>query len=230
MYRDLISTVVDYDAPLFRNIKGIRETQVLFDDLGDDDLDQEFAAAGENLAKEPTDEALISRPIDYGKFISFPFTQIYWQESRFSDGRSFGVWYGSEELETTVHESVYHWRRFIQDSFPGEKRSICGERRVFKVHCQGILVSLLGKEEQWPALRDPKSYKFTQGLGAYLKGQNQNGLLTRSARCEGINAAIFNPDILSNPLDVCFLTYRFNPVERGPVLVERTKGTVWLAI
>ena len=103
------------------------------------------------------------------------------------------------------------------------------DRRVVRVFCQGVLVDLRGKETTWPALI-ADGYEFTQPMGAYLRSQHLNGLLVRSARCEGTNLASFTPDILSNPEDVCYITYRFNPKRRGAILVERTAGAAWMEI
>jgi len=222
MYEGLLTTVVTFSGHLVRNIKGIRESQNLFDDLGDDELDMAVAQAAESQGKVKSRAPLITRPFDYGTVITYPFLPQNWQETRFSDGLSYGVWYGSREMETTVHETVYHWRRFVTDSFSDLDREITADRRVFQVTCQGILVDLRGKEQQFPGLVSRDSYGFTQPLGAYLHEQRQNGLLTPSARCNGINSPIFNPAILSTPVDICFLAYRWNPAKGGEVTVERS--------
>jgi hypothetical protein len=231
MYSGLISSVVDYHLPLLRNIKGIRESQDLFDDLGDDAIDTAVAFAAESRETVVSHAPLITRPFDYGAVITYPFLPENWQGTRFSDGLSYGVWYGSEELETTVYETAHHWRRFILDSFAEKNRTITGDRRVFKTMCNGILVDLRRRDATCPDLVDPRSYTFTQPLGRYLHEQNQNGLLVRSARCTGINAAIFTPTVLSNHSDLHSLTYRMNPAQSAEVTVERSssEGT-WLTI
>jgi hypothetical protein len=231
MYRELISSVVDYSGDIFRNIMGIREGQMLYDDLADDETDAALAFAAEALDKPASFEPLITRPFDYGTVITFPFLQENWHGSRFSDGLRYGVWYGSEELETTVYETVHHWRQFILDSYGQEDVEILGERRVFKVRCQGILIDVVGKEITFPGLVERESYAFTQPLGGYLHDQNQNGLLVRSARRrEGINAALFRSQILTNPLDVCYLTYMFNPRQSTSITIERDRGRTWLTL
>jgi hypothetical protein len=215
------------DRP-FRNIKSIRQTQDLFDDLAEDEQDMLVAVAGESMGKPESRDPLIRRPFD-DALIAYPFVRENWQHTRFADGSRYGVWYGSLEIGTTVHETIHHWRMFLLDAYADEDREIVADRRVFQVFCQGVLVDLRGKEERWPALV-ADGYEFTQPLGAYLRGQRLNGLLVRSARCEGINLASFSPDILSNPEDVCYLTYRFNPARRGPLSIERTPGVVWMEI
>lgn len=229
MFGELIGAVVDYHGDLVRNITGIRVAQALFDDLSGDEADQAVAVAAESAGRIPSAAPLITRPFDYGAVITYPFVPQNWHATRFSDGLRYGVWYGSLALETTVYETVYHWHRFVTDSFPAENRPIRGERRVFDVRCDAILVDLRGKERRHPQLVDRKDYSFGQKLGRYLKDQGQNGLLVKSARCDGVNSAVLRPEVLSNPRDRCYLTYLLNPAE-DRVVVERTPGRRWLVI
>ena len=229
MYQDLIEAAVDYHGDLVRNIKTIRDGQDLFDDLSPDREDWDVAIAAEALDYIASPAPLITRPFDYGVVITYPFVPQHWQQTRFSDGLQYGVWYGSLELETTVYESIYHWRRFIADTFASEDRTIAGERRVFDVRCDAILLDLRGKEAPFPQLVDRRSYAYTHGLGRYLHEQGQNGVLVRSARAEGVNGAVFRPGVLSGVRDRCQLTYLGNPVE-DEVRVQREPGDTWLTI
>ena len=228
MEADLVSANVDVHRDLVRNIPGVRESQHLFDDLSSDPADWDVAIAAEAAARIDTDAAAITRPFDYGSVISYTFDASHWQATRFSDGSQYGVWYGSMTMETTVYETAWHWYRFVLDSFPDENREIVTERRVFDVHCDALLVDLRGKEASHPALVSRTSYAFTQRLGKYLHEQDQNGLLVRSARCDGVNAAIFKPQRLSNVRHRAYVTYRLNPV-RNTFVAERTRGRKWLA-
>ena len=230
MYAELLTDIVDFDGDLLRNIKGIRISQDLFDDLGDNTVDYSVAHAVESRDIVSTDQSLLSRPFEYGTALTYPFLEANWQRTRFSDGTRHGVWYGSQDLETTIHESAHHWRLFVLASFHGEGADVVAERRVIKAKCCGILVSLLGKEAEWPALVDPDDYTFTNALGGYLKSQGQNGLLTRSARCSGANAAIFKQSVLSDARDHCFLTYIFNPRTNGTIRVEREQGVLLITV
>jgi hypothetical protein len=225
----LISRVVDFHGELLRNIKGIRIAQSLFDDLSSDLSDQKVAIAAESSDRIASANPLITRPLDYGSVITYPFVPLNWHATRFSDGLSYGVWYGSLELKTTVYETVYHWHRFVMDSFAAEDRLIRAERRVFRVRCDAILIDLRGRERRARPLLDRRDYTFAQQLGSYLKAQGQNGLLVGSARCAGQNAAIMRPEALSAPRDVCYLTYSLNPTQ-DQVRVERTPGRNWLTI
>ena len=229
MVAELFSDVVDFHDDLVRNLKGIRESQRLFDDLSDDSDDQAVAITAELADRVPSESPFITRPFDYGAVITYPFVNFNGQGTRFSDGLGYGVWYGSLDLETTVYETVHHWHEFILDSFSREDREIVGERRVLRVRCDAILIDLRGKERRERRLLDRRDYRYTQHLGRYLREQHQNGLLVRSARCRGMNADVFSPNVLSRVRDLCFLTYRMNPM-RDLVRVERTPGRKWLEI
>ena len=227
MQADLFSANADFRDDLVRNIPGARASQNLFDDLSSDPSDWEVAIAAESAERIPTAAALITRPFDYGTVISYTFDSSHWQTSRFSDGSLYGVWYGSLAVETTVLETAWHWYRFVQDSFAGEDREIVTERRVFGVRCEALLIDLRGKEAVYPELTSRVSYAFTHGVGRYVHEQALNGLLVRSARCDGINAAIFKPERLSNVRHRTYLTYRLNAV-RDRFVAERTPDRKWL--
>jgi len=223
----LIREVVPFSGDLIRNIKGIRVSQDLFDDLAQDPADRDVAIAAESATRMPSPAPLITRPFDYGTVITYPFVPHNWQATRYSDGLAYGVWYGALELETTVYETVYHWHRFVMDSFAGLDRTIAGERRVFDVRCEAILIDLRAAKE--PRLTDRRDYGFTWKVGRYLWERSQSGLLARSARAEGTTAAMFRPEPLSDVRDRCFLTYRMNPAQ-DLVTVERAPGMAWLEV
>ncbi len=230
MFERLVRQVADYRGDLVRNIKGIRVSQDLFDDLaqpGDEkQADLAVAIAAESATRISSPAPLITRPFDYGTVITYPFVPHNWHATRYSDGMRYGVWYGALELETTVRETLYHWHRFVTDSFPLD-RQIVGERRVFQVRCEAILIDLRNAKE--PRLVERNDYRFTQQLGAYLSQRAQSGLLAPSARGPGTAAAILRAEALSEVRDLCYLTYRMNPAQDMAV-VERTPGETWLRI
>lgn len=226
MFEKLLRQVADYRGDLVRNIKGIRVSQDLFDDLARDPAERAVAIAAESATRLPSAAPLITRPFDYGTVITFPFVPQNWHATRYSDGLHHGVWYGALELETTVHETLYHWHRFVTDSFALD-REIVGERRVFLVRCEAILIDLRKARE--PRLVDRTDYSFTQQLGGYLAQRAQSGLLAPSARAPGTAAAILRPEVLSGVRDLCFLTYRMNPADSSAT-IERAPGEPWLRI
>jgi hypothetical protein len=228
-FGDLFTDLVSYDADLYRNIYGARTPRDLFDDLSPDARDWAYAAAAEARAKPPSTAPLLSRPFDYGLVITSPFAAESWHSTRYSDGSRFGVWYGSEKLRTTVFETAHHWIAFIEQTFAHERIEVRAERRVFRARCRGLLVDLRRKWRKFPALVDRRSYPFTHRVGTFLHDQGQNGLLARSARVEGVNAAIFRADVLSRVRDHCFLTYRWT-IGSAEVTVERSPGRTWLRL
>jgi hypothetical protein len=229
MEADLFSANVDFHGDLVRNIPGIRRSQNLFDDLSADPADWDVAIAAEDAEHAASAAALITRPFEYGSVISYTFDSSHWQATRFSDGTAYGLWYGSLQIETTVYETAWHWYRFVLDSFAAEEREIVTERRVFDVRCDALLVDLRGKADSHPGLVSRASYAFTHPVGRYVHEQGLNGLLTRSARCDGCNGVIFKPERLSNVRDRAFLTYRLN-VAADSLVAERTPRRKWLAL
>jgi hypothetical protein len=225
VFDKLVRQVADFHGDVVRNIKGIRVSQDLFDDLANDEADRAVAIAAESATRIPSPAPLITRPFDYGAVITYPFVPHNWHATRYSDGLAYGVWYGALELETTVHETLYHWHRFVTDSYPGLEREIVGERRVFQVRCEAILIDVRKARE--PRLVDKTDYGFTQRLGRHLWQRGQSGLLAPSARAPGCTTPIFRPEVLSGVRDLCFLTYRLRG--RGAA-VERTPGQTWLRI
>lgn len=221
----MLERIIDFAGDLVRNIKGIRVSQDLFDDIARDATDRAVAIAAEGATRIPSAEPLITRPFDYGTVITYPFVPHNWQATRYSDGLEYGVWYGALELETTVHETLYHWRRFVADAFPDLDRDLVSERRVFSVRCEAILVDLRKAKE--PRLVHPTDYGFTQQLGRHLWRRAQSGLLAPSARTRGTTAAILRAGALSDVRDVCFLTYR---LLGNKAIVERKPGKPWLRI
>jgi hypothetical protein len=225
VFEGLVRQVADYRGDLMRNIKGVRISQDLFDDLARDAADRDVAIAAESATRIPSPAPLITRPFDYGTVITYPFAPHNWHATRYSDGLEYGVWYGALAIETTVYETLYHWHRFIQDSYPNLEREVLSERRVFQVRCEAILIDLRAAAE--PRLIDRSDYSFTHQLGRYLWQRAQSGLLAPSARGPGTCAAILRPEALSEVRDVCFLTYR---LKGNTARVERSPGDTWLRI
>ena len=229
--------LADVHQDLSRNIKSIRVSKNLFDDLSDDPADWEIAQQHELATQPHTYESqvtLIDRPFeeaDWLNAIEFPFRN--WAASRFCDG-SFGIWYGSDLVETTVHETVHHWRyRFLADAgfddlvSNGARNSITSERKVYWVRCDAALLNLRARGAEYPDLVHPTNYHFTQQIGARLHRESHPGFVTLSARCDGENYGVLNRKVLSTPHPCCSLTYRLT---REGVMVEREAGQTWLVL
>lgn len=222
--------LADLHQDLYRNIVSLRHSQDLFDDLSDDPGDWAQAQAVEAAVKPPfytSPTPVIHRPFedsDWFNAIGYPFRN--WQASRFSDGR-FGVWYGSDGIATTVHETVHHWLHGLLDDAGFRRPGVVAERRVYRVRCDAALLDLRPLQEDFPALVHSRDYRFTQAVGSRLQHEGHPGLATPSARCLGDNFALLNPALLSRPRHSCYLTYR---LEEDGVRVEKQTGRTWMRL
>lgn len=226
-------TLTDFHSDMHRNIVSLRESLNLYDDLTDSPEGWQAAMDLELTAKPHTyisDQPIIDRPFEESAFyeaINYPFEN--WSKTRYSDG-SFGVWYGADSLETSIHETVYHWRKnLLEDANWHTIEGVVIERKVYLVRCDAALLNFIPKLEAFPALIDPapSSYHITHQVGARIHHDGHPGLISHSARCEGDGYAIFKPQVLSNPRQFCYLTYR---VEGGSVTIERQPGKLLLKI
>jgi hypothetical protein len=211
-------TLADTHHTLIRNIISLRVSEDLFNDLSVSPEDWTVAQQYEAAAKPPhyTSQApAIDRPFEEAEWFAaiwFPFKN--WTVSRYSDG-SFGVWYGADTVETSVYETVHHWRsRLLRDAgfeqmvISGGRESITVDRLLYGVRCDAALVDLRPHVAEYPALVDAESYHFTQPIGIRFKTEGHPGLVTISARCIGDVFAVLNPEVLSHPKIQSYLTYR----------------------
>ncbi|MDB5971050.1 MAG: hypothetical protein JWQ90_3500 [Hydrocarboniphaga sp.] len=228
----LFDQAIHYEGDLYRNVVSLRVSQNLADDLSSDPDDADLFVRAELASKPRLPVPAINRPFEtgYGQAVLYPFVQAHWFATRFSDG-SYPAWYGSLELETTVHETAYHFRRRLIEEvgLSHHERPIVGERRVYRVAADALMIDLRGKLGEEPGLTDPQSYVVCQRVGRELQQRRHPGALTRSARCAGDNAVLFDQHYLSNVRDHCYLTYRYQPAD-GMVEVERTPGQTWLRL
>jgi hypothetical protein len=229
MYGTLIEKNIDFDKDTVRNIPSIVVSEDLLDDLSESSTDRKFGETAVDQSKtyDGVQSNIIMRPFSYGTAISD--SSMARPITRFSDGSQFGVWYGSLDLETSVYETVFHWIVFIRNMLIQPDQEMIAERRVFNVHIAGILIDLRDKHTEYPALISPTDYTFTNRLGAYLYTHGQSGLLVKSARCKGINAAIFNPKVLSNVRHNKYIAYRWAPGS-AEVLIEDPAGAPWFSL
>ena len=225
--------VIDFHGDLHRNIVSLRQSQDLFDDLSDNPRAIQAAIDLEMATKPLTylsDQPVIDRPFEeaeYNEAIRYPFT--HWSESRYSDGL-FGVWYGADSVDTTVYETVHHWRFILlKDAGWQNVEGVSIERKLYHVRCDAALLDFKSKIKQYPALIDPCAggYHLTHQVGKRIHYDGHPGLITRSARCKGDVYAVFNRQVLSNPRPVCYLNYQ---IKNSHVVISRQQGEVILEI
>lgn len=223
--------LTDIHQDVARNIVSLCQSQDLFDDLTDNPSLWSLAQQVEDDVKPVTYRSrtpIIHRPFedaDWFNAIAWPFQ--YWQSSRFSDG-TYGVWYGSKSVETTVYESAYHWYRGLLSDAGFEQMTVTAERKVYSIKCDAALLNLQDVHQQHPDLVHPSDYSFCQSVGARVHREGHPGMLTQSVRHpKGQNLAIFNPNVLSNPRHHGQLTYRLDAEQ---ITVEKQPGVVWFTL
>ena len=209
----LFDQAIDYSQDVFRNIRGVKESQHLFDDLSDDPEDWD-AANTIDVYTHPllTNAPLIQRAFDYSKndFIDYPFENI--TSSRYSDG-SVACWYGGETPETTIYETKYH---FIQEIHSSRdviytQKTITIDRRIAMVNCHGLAFDLSHKAKEFPWLVESVNYTRCQELGRRVAREGHPLLRVPSARqTGGINLVVFKQETLSNVRDYCTMQYVYD--------------------
>jgi hypothetical protein len=227
----LFDKTADFKGKPYRNITTLRKSEDLFDDLthGDETASAIAAEAEMRVKDHPTrrDPKIIQRGFDYTRsIIDYPFKNEPHLFTRFGDG-TYGVWYGSLELKTTVFETSFHMIK-AECAVEGIEEVVVRERAVYRVKCSAILIDLRGKQDAFPKLV-AGNYGFTQQIGQRINRERHPGLLAPSARYKGTNIAVFNPDVLSDPRPHCYLTYFFDPFTLN-IRVERTVGRTWLKV
>ena len=229
--KTLFDNTADFDDQPYRNITSLRDSEDLFDDLADGD---EAASAIAAEAEMRVKDYLILRPpeIIHRSFyytrsiIDYPFKNEPCLFTRFGDG-TYGVWYGSLEIKTTIFETGFHMIK-AERAVEGLDEVVVRDRAVYRVQCRAILIDLRGKQKSFPKLL-ADDYGFTQLIGQRMNREGHPGLLVPSPRFKGTNMAIFNPRVLSNPRLHCYLTYFFDPLTLD-IRVERTVGRTWLKV
>lgn len=223
--------LADIHQDVIRNIVSLRQSQDLFDDLSDNASEWLLAQKVENEVKPPpyrSSTPIIDRPFEDAEWfnaIAWPFK--HWQNSRFSDG-SFGVWYGSDSVETTIYESAYHWYSGLLKDAGFDTQIVAVERKVYSVACQAALLDFRKESNKHEGLLHASDYTFCHSVGARIHREGHPGLVTQSVRrSDGENFAIFNSAVLSKPRHNCQLTYR---LEQGRIVVEKEGEGVWMAL
>lgn len=209
---DLYSSNATLDHNVYRNIVFYNATENLFDDLiPKNALKKGTQIALDAEARVKTDPTVTPQDMHYTAAISYPFMPHAYQSTRYSSG-AYGVWYGSLEHLTTIYETVYHMFRSTL-AIEGVQEIVYGKRAIYTVHSKAVLIDLRGKEKQHPHLI-ANDYTFTQNIGATLQKQGHPGLIAPSARTEGSNVIIFNPDVLSRPALAGNLLYALDPIQK----------------
>jgi hypothetical protein len=220
--------LADVHHDVLRNIVSLRVSEDLFDDLSDDHEAWVSAQQLELNTKPPiftNNFPIIHRPFEEAEWntaIGFPF--MHTSISRYSDG-TFGVWYGAGDLETTVHETAYHWRnKLLADAEGFLRPGVSVDRKVYQVRCDAALIDFRPIVSAHPDIVHPNDYTLTHAVGHKINREGHPGLVSESARCNGEVYAVFTPNVLSDVRHACFLTYI---TTQGGVEVQKESGKTW---
>jgi hypothetical protein len=228
---NLFDRTVDFNGHSYRNVTSLRESKDLFDDLTDGDQEASaIAAEAEMRVKDHLIDRFpqnLYRSFHYTRsIIGYPFKSEPYLLTRFGDG-TFGVWYGSLEMKTTVFETGFHMIK-AELAVEGLDEMVVRERAVYRVRCKAILIDLREKQKSFAKLL-ADDYGFTQQIGRRMNKEGHPGIMVPSARIKGTNLVIFNPDVLSDSRLHCHLTYFFDPLTLN-IRVERSVGRTWLKV
>ncbi len=165
LFAQITLAVVDRDVA--RNIVSFREPQNVFDDLSEHADEWKVAEQVQDEVGLPlyrSKTPIIDRPFEDANWLN----AIHWpfknnQQSRVSDG-TFGVWYGSETIETTVYESAFHWYSGLLSDAGFEREVVVSERKIYSVTCEASWLDCRKAVSAFPEYRLPNvSNGFVSG-------------------------------------------------------------------
>lgn len=170
------------------------------------------------------------RPFQYSKIedeqILAVFKKENWNYGRFGDGKSYGVWYGAEEEETSVLEACWISYRLAKDNVSSHHEVYVSERAMYSAQIQALYAIDLTKEENLLLkLIHPIDYGYCQTLGQKIFEGHYQMLKTPSARRRnGICTPIFSPDPIKNTHRIYYL--KINVYPDGQIGVDSSQDKV----
>ncbi|MCW5590098.1 MAG: RES family NAD+ phosphorylase [Legionellales bacterium] len=208
---ELFTHSVRFNQSAKRNVVYVSPPQVGLGHLIDsDDAIEDLilfqTAANKNISQSNT----VDNDFYYTAAIDYPFMTEPYLKSRYSDG-SYPVWYGAKDIETTVYETAYYAVKYAKHAGITENEGVIIKKRtLFDVHCNAILINLVGHESAFPQLISD-DYHYTNFIGKEIKQGGYPGLLSPSARYpSGINVNIFKKEILDSPRLIDVMEYQID--------------------
>lgn len=128
-------------------------------------------------------------------------------ESRFSDGRSYGVFYAGGARETAFRETMFHYARFLAAS--AEPPTLLGVQ-LLRCRIRATMVDIRGQQARRPELYDPDPalYGPAQRWAAALQGAGRHGIVYDSVRHAGGECvAVFTPRSVSRCVVAGYFAY-----------------------
>lgn len=125
-------------------------------------------------------------------YVMAAFTHTNPDGSRFSNG-DYGVYYAADTLPTAIAETIYHKELFLSyTNEPPQKLDM----RSLVADFSAELFDLTGFNKHKDTLYLSSDYSFGQALGAQIKENHRDGVLYHSIRAEGLNFALFKPNLI----------------------------------
>ncbi len=127
--------------------------------------------------------------------------------SRFTNG-DFGIYYAACELETAIHETVFHRERFLGAT----QQAPCEvEMRVHKGTVLKPMIDVCSAGYTQLLNPDPNQYTASQQFGKTIRATGAWGILYPSVRNHGGKCiAVFRPPAVSMPVQSKLLAYHWN--------------------
>jgi hypothetical protein len=209
----------------YRLIRSIYPPIDLFEDIADP-ADWELIANAEAKTNPRVRDALgairlvpVERRVSGAgaSWVIAPFCHVSRDRpSRFSEG-SYGVYYAGNRFEVALHETVYHYERFMRatDEAPSQAdfRELVGsiDRRLHDIR----------KNDRFTDALDADDYTASQRLARRMRdGEDSDGIVYPSVRYPAGEAiAAFWPDVISIPTQARHLCYRWNGAQIDAYLV-----------
>jgi hypothetical protein len=129
--------------------------------------------------------------------------------SRFSDG-SYGVYYAGDRFDVALHETLYHFERFMRAT---HEEPATADFRELVGRIDAELHDLRADERFANCLDpDPARYAVPQALAKSLRDEHaSDGIVYPSVRWPGgLAVAAFWPDVVGIPVQGRHLCYRWN--------------------
>ncbi len=143
------------------------------------------------------------------RFVMPTFTFPSDEGSRFAPPGAYGVFYASNDRETAIAESSYHYlRRLHEPSVPVEHGT---DMRVLVGNIQATVTDLRGHRATAPTLYSLNSYRSAQAFGRQVHAANGSGIAYDSVRHDaGECIAVFRPVCIRSCIEVATITYKWD--------------------
>lgn len=158
-------------------------------------------------------------------YLMAPFTHTSSDRpSRFTDGR-YGVLYVGDRFEVALMETIHHHSEFMKAT--NEPEGWTSQFREIVLDVKANLHDLRGGDPAFAPALISGDYTTSQQLGLNLKTAKSDGLVYPSVRYPaGECAALFYPDLASNPRQGRHLDYHWNG-ERVDYIRDPVEGRIF---